>query len=464
MKASLIEERPTTDFRFADALSAEIAAIITAALQDEIVDDELILTLAFYLQCGLLKTLMAADAEIIAVLKPCVMLTGPAGEINNELSSSRFEVLPQPTPGEIEANDNFLIDRVTVSCKFEKNKETLIAIAEGTDLNSWQSEQPAWMAQWMEVCGRYLQKGHIVKEIYELFYKKIVAQLDLQPAMEDLLIHFTRRVFGLLNKPDMVIMGAQKCGTSTLHSTLVNHPGVNGPIKPETGQRMKEVNFIGHRTAWKNGIDYYFSHFTGTKGLFLDSSPNYLCTPFCYKRMRLLLPDAKLIICIRNPVIRAYSQYNHYRQVLPYSANWDWKQDLDFLTNVKLELDDIEVQLKQGPNYFDQKPTFPGLILRGVYISQIKQLLHYYDRSQIYITVTDWWPQNYESELNKIQTFLGLEKETLPPRIANKREYTVEPFDEEAKRLLTEFYKPYNQELFEFLGYEIPEWNRLLNI
>ena len=69
----------------------------------------------------------------------------------------------------------------------------------------------------------------------------------------------------------------------------------------------------------------------------------------------------------------------------------------------------------------------------------------------------DWWPHNYESEVNNIQTFLGLEIETLPPRIANKREYE-EPINEEAKQLLTEFYKPYNQELFEFLGYEIPEW------
>ena len=62
-----------------------------------------------------------------------------------------------------------------------------------------------------------------------------------------------------------------------------------------------------------------------------------------------------------------------------------------------------------------------------------------------------------EKIFNEIFDFLGIENQSI-----NLRKYNSfssnENIDEESKQLLSEFYKPFNEELFEFLGYEIKEW------
>ena len=106
--------------------------------------------------------------------------------------------------------------------------------------------------------------------------------------------------------PDAVILGAQKSGTSSLHNYLVQQPGVIEPLRKEV--HYFDVNF-GRGESW------YRAHFgrLGEPGLNLDSSPYYLFHPAVPTRMRALLPDAKLIVLLRDPVRRAYSHYWHER-------------------------------------------------------------------------------------------------------------------------------------------------------
>jgi hypothetical protein len=251
------------------------------------------------------------------------------------------------------------------------------------------------------------------------------------------------------NNAVALIVGVQKCGTTTLYNSLRKHSAIISPIDPVEKTRIKEMDFFYEEEKWNRGLDWYLSHFAGKKGVLLDASPNYLKLKVCYERMNQTFPKAKLIICLRNPVDRAYSQYNHYRQDMPATKAWDWDPSKNFLNNLKLEL-------KSGMGI---KKDFNGFLAKGNYIRQIEHLLGFYDWSQIYITIMDQWSYNYGEELEKIQNFLERKKEVLPAEIAHWREYTTEPMNDKAKKLLVDFYTPLNKELFKFLGYEIPEWS-----
>jgi hypothetical protein len=252
--------------------------------------------------------------------------------------------------------------------------------------------------------------------------------------------------------PEIIIIGAQKCGTSSLNWSLKAHSEIYGAKDPETGKPVKEVDFFYDNEKLKKGIDWYRSHFVGATGTCLDASPNYFPLTQCYGHMKELMPDAKIIISLRNPIYRAFSQYNHNTHELPLSETWDWFYKKSFLENIEAELSYLSENI-------DNITNFSGIVSRGIYIKQINQLLLHFNRADIYFTIMDFWPTTYESELINIQKFLKKKIEILPTDIKHKRLYTTEPLSVKAKSILKDFYRPYNQQLFDLLGFEIPEWN-----
>src|SRR5687768_16419575 len=98
--------------------------------------------------------------------------------------------------------------------------------------------------------------------------------------------------------PDFVVIGAQKAGTTSLHYYLSEHPGIL------IGTR-KEVHFFDR--AYNRGTLWYRSSFP-IRGLIDaiigESTPNYIFHPCVPARMASLLPAARLIAVLRNPVER----------------------------------------------------------------------------------------------------------------------------------------------------------------
>ena len=121
--------------------------------------------------------------------------------------------------------------------------------------------------------------------------------------------------------PTTVVVGAMKCGTSALHTYLAAHPDV-------AMSEPKEVNFFfGPSTAppgppdtwwrhgqWHRGPDWYARHFDPGRPVRGESSPGYTdpSHPEVPARMAALLPDARLVYLVRDPVQRAVSQYRHH--------------------------------------------------------------------------------------------------------------------------------------------------------
>jgi hypothetical protein len=123
--------------------------------------------------------------------------------------------------------------------------------------------------------------------------------------------------------PNLVIVGAMKCGTTSLHDHLDAHPDV-GMSQP------KELNFfLGPDVVdvaddeetwtlgnWHRGTGWYAAHFDPDCPVRGESSPGYTSPshPEAAARMAAVVPGARLVYAVRDPVRRALSQYGHHRR------------------------------------------------------------------------------------------------------------------------------------------------------
>jgi len=122
--------------------------------------------------------------------------------------------------------------------------------------------------------------------------------------------------------PNLVIIGAMKCGTTSLHHYLGLHPDISMA-------RPKELNFfVGPADRcpedpvdwaqgnWHRGATWYAAHFDPAAAVRGEASPGYTSPshPEVAMRMAATIPDARLVYAVRDPVARAISQYQHHRR------------------------------------------------------------------------------------------------------------------------------------------------------
>lgn len=120
-------------------------------------------------------------------------------------------------------------------------------------------------------------------------------------------------------RPDFVVIGGKRCGTTSLFRNLARHPDFV-PLFPAP-ERIKGAHFFD--TNYRRGTSWYRSHFpararlallqrvSGRKKIVGEASPYYLFHPHAARRAAAAVPDTKIVVLLRNPVERAYS---HYRE------------------------------------------------------------------------------------------------------------------------------------------------------
>jgi hypothetical protein len=112
--------------------------------------------------------------------------------------------------------------------------------------------------------------------------------------------------------PNAVVIGADKGGTSWLYRMLSEHPEIFVPSLKVTGP-SNEICFFNHK--FERGVDYYARCFeqSGDLAVRVDVTPSYLFhkeVPVA-KRMHALLPEARLVASLRDPMTRAWSRFRH---------------------------------------------------------------------------------------------------------------------------------------------------------
>jgi hypothetical protein len=239
--------------------------------------------------------------------------------------------------------------------------------------------------------------------------------------------------------PDAVILGAMKSGTTSLHYYLVQHPRVIEPQRKEV--HFFDVNF-GRGEAW------YRAHFglASEPGLNLDRSPYYLFHPAVPQRLHALLPGARLIVLLRDPVRRAYSHYWHERD--------KGRERLSFEDAIAAEPERLgadAARLADGSLERSYAHQHYSYLARGRYAEQLERWFMVFPRTQFLVLRFEDLVQDPLATLNTTLGFLGLsplESVDFEPR--NTRGYP--PLAEAtAARLRAEF-EPHNRRLEALLG------------
>jgi len=110
-----------------------------------------------------------------------------------------------------------------------------------------------------------------------------------------------------LTLPNLIVIGAQKCGTSGLHYYLSLHPEVSMSAP-------KELNFFIAERNYPRGLEWYSRHFDPSARCRGEASPNYTTYPQHLgvpERMAEVVPDAKLVYIVRDPIERITAHWVH---------------------------------------------------------------------------------------------------------------------------------------------------------
>ncbi|MEO0686310.1 MAG: sulfotransferase domain-containing protein, partial [Cyanobacteria bacterium J06649_11] len=172
--------------------------------------------------------------------------------------------------------------------------------------------------------------------------------------------------------PEFLIIGTQKGGTTSLHAYLDQHPML-------IMSSHKEPHFFTF--AYDRGINYYKHYFPyrWQNQLSGEATPAYFCHPDVPARVHAMLPAAKLILLLRNPVERAFSAHQ-------MNLRKGWETEADFEKVVDREFDwlnDSKNYRVNGDIHYDDFFHNHIYLAKGRYGSYLGQWLKYFGRQQI---------------------------------------------------------------------------------
>lgn len=177
--------------------------------------------------------------------------------------------------------------------------------------------------------------------------------------------------------PNLIVIGAMKCGTTALYYYLSKHPQIKM-------SRRKEMMFFSHEFRWKRGVAWYRSNFRGDEPVKGEVSPQYTEYPQrtgVAERMYSVVPDAKLIYLVRDPIDRMLSHYVH-----SYANHTEHRDAAEALSDL------------QSP-----------YVTWSQYFMQLEQYLQYYPRENILVVDQSDLYHNRLSTLQRVFRFLGVD-------------------------------------------------------
>ena len=251
--------------------------------------------------------------------------------------------------------------------------------------------------------------------------------------------------------PDFVIIGAQRCGTTSLFKYLTQHPGFH-PSLP------KEVHYF--TLYYAKGLTWYRSHFpleagrqraqeTTEHGFVTgEATPYCMLHPHAPRRLRHTLPNAKLILLLRNPVDRAYSHY-HYEvkmgaETLPFN---------DALALEETRTSGEEERLLADETYRSFNYQHFTFLARGRYAEQIERWRRYFDAEQMLILDSGDLYKHPLGTLGRVTAFVGLPAWTYSGfKRYNDTHYPQ--MDPLLRRDLIDYYRPHNRRLYDLVGHD----------
>ncbi|MDQ6660253.1 MAG: sulfotransferase domain-containing protein [Chloroflexota bacterium] len=284
-------------------------------------------------------------------------------------------------------------------------------------------------------------------------------------------LHFSSQTYRVMTNrmrvmPDFLIIGAERCGTSSLYYYLIEQPHI---ISAST----KETHFFDENFG--KGIGWYRAQFpvsvrkqyvtTVLKQDFLtgEGTPYYMLYPHAPKRTFEIVPEVKLIALLRNPVDRAFSK--HWIETRAGFETWSFE---DAIKGEHERLAGEREKMLADESYYSYSFRHFSYLTRGIYLDQLQNWLHYYPREQLLILRSEDMYSNPAEVLQKTLQFLGVKNASLNREFKNyrrpsKKGYRNQAFtptlDPKMREYLVEYFRPHNARLYEYLGVNF-DWDK----
>jgi len=254
--------------------------------------------------------------------------------------------------------------------------------------------------------------------------------------------------------PDFLIIGMQKSGSSALYDYIIRHPNIHPALRKETHFFELEMGRRSYRSYFPTIFKKFIvSKINKEKFLTGEATPNYTFFPYCAEKIYEKLPKSKLIIILRNPVDRAYSQYQ--MKVRRH------QEDLSFEEGIEQEKERLykDERTSDLEYYNSRNFNLYAYLSRGLYAQQLKIWFKLFPKEQFFILSTEELKNNESDMLNKIFEFLDLPKFTLGKvekvLVGNYKS----KMNDETRTKLIEYFKPHNEEFFKMIGKKF-DWDR----
>ncbi len=260
----------------------------------------------------------------------------------------------------------------------------------------------------------------------------------------------------LHTSPTFLIIGAAKCGTSSLYDYLMQHPCIGS-------SQTKQIHFFDR--YYERRIFWYKACFPFVWEKFLiekikhknfatgEATPHYMTHPLAAKRAHEVIPNAKIIVLLRNPVNRAYS---HYQMEKAHN-----QEELTFEEAIEKEPERIKGEFEEmlhNKNNSGRNYPHRAYIKSGEYLEQIKPWMEFYPKENFLFLLSEEFDKNTSEVYNKVLKFLEIEPYELKKyQKIRKRDY--EEMNPDTRKKLIEYFKPHNQRLSEYLDIEF-DWDK----
>ena len=265
------------------------------------------------------------------------------------------------------------------------------------------------------------------------------------------------------NKPDFIVVGAQKAATTSLYNALRQHPDIDGPDH-------KETHYFSDTKLFAKGLERYCSLFPERKTektKLGEFTPNYLFDSHALTNIyNELGGDTKIVVVLRNPVDRFLSCYKHFSAVGKLFrgdvVNAEMREKLEpFFDNGWEGESRTLAEVVSGRDEHWKCEYYAG----GRYALHINKAWDLFGRKNVRVVLFEDLVKKPNNNVKAIHEFLGVEPKHSKFRILNTSKKWAAYYDAEVeitpeiKKTLENYYRPYNNILKEMLKRKLT-WNK----
>ena len=294
--------------------------------------------------------------------------------------------------------------------------------------------------------------------------------------------------------PNTLIVGMGRSGTTALVRALNSHPDVwfvSNRVKIEMKDEIKhnDMHFFSWDSRYEKGLGWYSKFFKAGANYKIigEKTPSYFNDPAVSRIRKDLGPDIKIILCVREPIDRSYSQWAHLNQKgMYYGEFWDNEyKGVPFEQCIRSDINKYSDNNKLEWN--KDKPHWESQLLHNSnYYYTVNKLYSLWGKKQVHVVVSEALRSRPQNEYNKLTDWLGLNRHKLPEytqkptncstfkKIAsqsgdhiteseywnqeNYKETLYNNIDAETALTMREYFSPMKQEFCRLINRKIKEW------